>query len=199
MDVNYARLKEAVASTIREVRDGAKNPIRQPNATIRVVRDLQGEVTAGPFRFRTDAARDAGGFGEHPRPMDYLLGALASCQQMWCLRWAAQRGMRLDELTIEARAAFSWRGEYLQETDAGITELHVLYQLDGAGLTPEAAREMANVVASRCPVFATLRRAAPITEELRVGRQPAVVRHWKPGIQQAIEATTAGGDLAQPG
>lgn len=186
MEVEYKRLDAAVRATVEALRNGSKEPVRRPRAEIRIVRDLQGEVTAGPFRYRTDAARDAGGFGEHPRPMDYLLGALASCQQMWCLRWAAQRGMVLSDLVITAESAFDWRGEYLQEMDAGIVELRVSYEVVGEGLTPEAACEMADVVARRCPVMATLRKAASIREEVRVAGQPVVVRQWKPGVDQAL-------------
>jgi uncharacterized OsmC-like protein len=186
VDIDYKRLSDAVAATVRALRAGSKEPIRRPHAQIRVVRDLQGEVTAGPFRFRTDAAPDAGGFGEHPRPMDYLLGALTSCQQMWCLRWAADRGIRFSELVIEAESNFTWRGEYLQETDAGITELRVSYRAQGEGLNAEAARDMADVVARRCPVMATLRRAAPIREELHVAAEPPIVRVWKPGLDHAL-------------
>ena len=185
MDVDYERLSNAVGATVSALRDGSKEPIRRPRVQIRVLRDLQGEVTAGPFRFRTDAARDAGGFGEHPRPMDYLLGALASCQQMWCLRWAAQRGIHFSELVIETASVFSWRGEYLQETDSGVTELRVSYRVDGEGLTGEAACEMADVVARRCPVMATLRRAALIREELQVAGQPIIVRLWQPDLDHA--------------
>jgi uncharacterized OsmC-like protein len=186
MDVDYERLNEAVTATMHEIRNGSKNPIRRPRVRIDVVRDLQGQVTAGAFRFRTDAALDAGGFGQHPRPMDYLLGALASCQQMWCLRWAAQRGIRFTKLFIEAESVFSWRGEYLQETDAGASELHISYEIDGAGLTGSDACEMADTVARRCPVLATLRRAAPILETLRVAAQPPVLREWKPGTDHAF-------------
>jgi len=186
MDVDYERLGSAVAATVRALEEGSKEPTRRPHVRISVVRDLQGEVTAGPFRYRTDAARDAGGFGEHPRPMDYLLGALASCQQMWCLRWAAQHGIRFSELVIEAGSVFSWRGEYLQQTDAAVSELHVAYQVDGDGLTAEAACDMADVVARRCPVLATLRRAALIREELRVATLPIIVRQWKPGVEHAV-------------
>lgn len=186
MDVDYGRLESAVAATVRALEDGSKEPTRRPCVKIDVVRDLQGEVTAGPFRFRTDAAHDAGGFGEHPRPMDYLLGALASCQQMWCLRWAARRNLRFSELVIEAGSVFSWRGEYLQQVDAGITGLQVVYRVAGENLTAEAARDMADTVARRCPVFATLRRGTPIREELRLPGEPVIVRQWRPGSDSAF-------------
>lgn len=186
MDVDYARLKESVASTIREVKEGVKDPVRRPNVQLRVLRGLQGEVTAGKFNYRTDAALDAGGFAEHPRPMDYLLGALASCQQMWCLRWAALSGKSFTDLVIEAESVFSWRGEYLEEIDAGMTGLHVSYLVEGEGLTRSDICEMADTVARRCPVFATLRRAVPIKERLALAGHAVLLREWRPGVAQAI-------------
>lgn len=180
MQVDYKRLSEAVEATVREIKEGSKDPIRHPRAQIRVVRDLQGEVAAGPFRFRTDAALDAGGFAQHPRPMDYLLGALASCQQMWCLRWAALRETRFTNLVIEAESTFNWRGEYLQEMDAGMTGLRISYELDAPDLTMDAACDMADTVARRCPVLATLRRAVTILEELRLAGHVELVRYWSP-------------------
>ncbi len=180
MQVDYKRLSDAIAATVHEIKAGTKDPIRHPRAQIRVVRDLQGEVTAGPFRFRTDAALDAGGFAAYPRPMDYLLGALASCQQMWCLRWAALRGTRFTDLVIEAESTFDWRGEYLQEMDAGMTGLRISYELDAPDLTIAAACDMADTVARRCPVLATLRRAVTIREELRLTGQAERVRYWNP-------------------
>ena len=57
MDVDYERLSKAVAATVRALEEGSKQPMRRPRVQIRVVRDLQGEVTAGPFCFRADAAR----------------------------------------------------------------------------------------------------------------------------------------------
>lgn len=189
MNVDYPQLKNSVAASVHEVASGAIDPIRRPSVRLRVVRGLQGEVTAGKFMFRTDAALDAGGFAEHPRPMDYLLGGLASCQQMWCLRWAALNDWVLSELVIEAQSVFSWRGEYLQEIDAGMNELHVAYTVAGAGLTEAAMCEMADTVARRCPVFATLRRAVPITETLQLAGQPALVRQWRPAAASAVRVS----------
>jgi uncharacterized OsmC-like protein len=186
MQIDYDRLKNAVATSVQALKDGKKEPIRNPRVQLRVVRDLQGEVTAGAFKYRTDAARDAGGFAEHPRPMDYLLGALASCAQMWCLRWAAERGVRFADLAIETESVFSWRGEYLQEIDAGVSEWRVRYTIKGDEITPQLAFEMADMVAKRCPVFATFRRAAPIREEIALSGHAPAVRRWRPGSEAAV-------------
>jgi uncharacterized OsmC-like protein len=185
MDIDYARLKQHVQHTVEELAAGRMEPIRRPSAQLQVVRGLQGEVTTGKFRFRTDAAVDAGGFAEHPRPMDYLLGGLASCQQMWCLRWAALNGRSFTHLAIATESEFSWYGEYLEQMDAGMTGLRVVYEVSGEGLTTSDACDMADTVAGRCPVLATLRRAVPIRETLRLLGQPDTVRQWEPGVARA--------------
>jgi uncharacterized OsmC-like protein len=186
MNIDYKRLKESVAAIVHEVESGEKDPIRKPTVRLRVVKDLQGEATAGPFVFRTDAAVDAGGFAEHPRPMDYVLAALASCQQMWCLRWAAQNDAVLSDLVIQTQSVFSWRGEYLGVVDAGMSELHVTYELGSTPIDEEALIRMADTVALRCPVYATLRRAVVVRENIvRTGAR-TISRQWQPGRDQAV-------------
>jgi uncharacterized OsmC-like protein len=186
MNIDYQRLKESVAAIVHEVESGEKDPIRRPAVRLRAVRDLQGEVTAGRFVFRTDAAVDAGGFAEHPRPMDYVLAALASCQQMWCLRWAAQNDVSLADLVIQTQSVFSWRGEYLGEVDAGMSELHVTYELGATDLPDDALMKMADTVALRCPVYATLRRAVMVRENIVRNGSRTISRQWRPGSNEAV-------------
>ena len=181
LNVNYDILKDSITETIREINEGIKNPIRKPKIKLQVIKGLQGEVTAGKLIFRTDAALDAGGFAEYPRPMDYLLGALASCQQMWCLRWSALTEKRLADLQIEAESVFSWRGEYLEEIDSGMTELHVTYLAQGNEISQSDLVDMANMVAKRCPVFSTLRKAALVKERIELNHLLVSFREWLPG------------------
>ena len=187
LNVNYDILKDSIAETIHEINEGIKNPIRKPNIKLQVIKGLQGEVTAGKFIFRTDAALDAGGFAEHPKPMDYLLGALASCQQMWCLRWCALTGKRFADLQIEAESVFSWRGEYLEEIDSGMTELHVAYLAQGNEVSKSDLVDMANMVAKRCPVFSTLRKAVLVKERIELNNLVLSVREWAPGKEAPLD------------
>jgi uncharacterized OsmC-like protein len=85
---------------------------------------------------------------------------------MWCLRWAAANHVVFDELKITAVGRFTWQGEYLDEVDAGLTAIDVDYQLTSANLTVEQVIDMADTVARRCPVFATLRKAVTIHERI---------------------------------
>jgi uncharacterized OsmC-like protein len=181
MNPDYELLERAVTQTVEELKSGAKSPDRARKLQLRVVENLESEITNGGFAFRVDAAVDAGGGGKHARPMDYVLGGLLSCQHMWCLRWAALTKTRFTNLAITAAAKFTWRGEYLDEADAGLTSIDVQYHLDHPDLALEAALDMSNTVARRCPVFATLRKAVTINEDILVNGVLLSRRRWLPG------------------
>lgn len=189
MHVNYELLKQAVAKTIRDLRDGHKSPDRARKLELQVVANLESEVATGEFTFGVDAAIDAGGNAKHPRPMDYVLGGLLSCQHMWCLRWAALANAELSELKIAAVGKFTWRGEYLDEVDAGLTSIDVRYHIGGPDLSIPTVIDMCNTVARRCPVFATLRRAVTISEDIVLNDKLISRRKWFPDQTSAVTET----------
>ncbi|HTH96670.1 MAG TPA: OsmC family protein [Stellaceae bacterium] len=172
INVDYAKLGNAIDETVRDLRAGAKNPDRARKVSLEVVRDLEGTVSNGEYQFGIDAAIDAGGRGLYARPMDYVLGGLLSCVQMWCLRWAASRGQTLVNLRLRAEGRFTWRGEYLAEVDAGLTAIHLDYEVEAPDASMEAMLDMLATVARRCPVFATLMKAAPIHQRVLLNGVP---------------------------
>ena len=185
MQVDYALLKQRLDSTVRELRSGHKTPDRARKVELRHTANLESEVSNGEFAFRVDAAKDAGGTGAYARPMDYVLGGLLSCQHMWCLRWAALKGKAFGELTIEAVGRFTWRGKYLEEVDAGLIAIDVSYRIQASDLARADLIDLADTVAKRCPVFATLRRAVPLNEEIFLNGSMESRRVWKPGANAA--------------
>ena len=181
MDVNYERLRMAIDETIASLKTKSKLPDRTRKVRLEVIGDLESEISAEGYSFRCDASIDAGGAAKHPRPMDYLLGGLLSCQQMWCMRWAALIGVCFLSLKIAADGKFTWRGEYLDEVDSGLLAIVVRYQIESVGLTKSDVRDMADMVGRRCPVFATLRKATIIEEDIVLNGALVSRREWRPG------------------
>lgn len=190
MNANYELLERAIAQTVSELKNGHKTPDRARKLELRVISSLESEITNGEFAFRVDAAIDAGGAGGYARPMDYVLGGLLSCQQMWCLRWAALTKTKFSSLTLGAVGKFTWRGEYLDEVDSGLTSIDVQYRVGHPNLAIDAVTDMADTVARRCPVFATLRKAVTINENIILNGTSASKRQWLPGqlTASAVEA-----------
>jgi uncharacterized OsmC-like protein len=185
MNADYELLERAIAQTVNELKSGHKTPDRARKLELRVISNLESELTTGEFVFQVDAAIDAGGTGKYPRPMDYVLGGLLSCQQMWCLRWAALTKTKFSGLTLGAVGKFTWRGEYLDEVDSGLTSINVEYRIHHPHLAIEDAIDMANTVARRCPVFATLRKAVTINEDIVLNGETTSRRRWVPGQSES--------------
>lgn len=184
--VDFPRLHDAIARTVAELQSGEKKPDRARKADLRVIADLETEISTGEYSFRVDAAVDAGGAARHPRPMDYVIGGLLSCQEMWCLRWAALRKISISGLRISGTARFTWRGEYLDEVDSGLTLIETQYYVTDPHLRAHSLLDMADTVARRCPVFATLRKATIIEEQLFLNEERVATRRWVPGRSAAV-------------
>jgi uncharacterized OsmC-like protein len=185
MNADYELLERAIAQTVSELKSGVKTPDRARKLELQVISNLESEIVTDEFTFRVDAAIDAGGAGKHPRPMDYVLGGLLSCQQMWCLRWAALTKTKFSSLTLGAVGKFTWRGEYLDEIDSGLTSIESEYRITHPHLAIGAVIDMANTVARRCPVFATLRKAVAIDEDILLNDDTVSKRRWLPGQSAA--------------
>jgi uncharacterized OsmC-like protein len=185
---DFTRLEQAITRTQQDLRNGTKTPDRARKAELRVIGDLASEVATGEFTFRVDAGIDAGGGALHPRPMDYVIGGMLSCQEMWCMRWAALTKTPIANLKITAVGRFTWRGEYLEEVDSGLTLIETQYHVTQPDLRPESLLEMADMVARRCPVFATLRKSTIIEEQLFLNGKHTATRQWIPGKSAAVPA-----------
>jgi uncharacterized OsmC-like protein len=180
MNIDYERLGRAVADTVEHLRAGRKRSDRSRKIELTVVKDLETTISNGEYQFGVDAAIDAGGDGKYARPMDYVLGGMLSCQQMWCARWAAGRGLRFEGLTLKAAGQFTWLGEYLDEVDSGLTSIDMEYCIWGPNLLAADAIDMADTVARRCPVFATLRKATKINERIILNGEAVSSRTLSP-------------------
>jgi uncharacterized OsmC-like protein len=190
MDVNYERLRAAIEETIESLKSGTKVPDRRRRVALAHIANLESEMSTGEYSFRSDASVDAGGGAKHPRPMDYLLGGLLSCQQMWCMRWAALKGFQFSHIALAADGKFTWRGEYLDEVNSGLMAIVARYQLEASGLTTADVLDMADTVGRRCPVFATLRKATVIEEEIMLNGALVSRREWRPGHLAAFNIET---------
>lgn len=186
MQVDYPLLKQRLHATIDDLKSGRKAPDRARKVELRHLSNLESEVSNGEFEYRVDAAKDAGGRGAHARPMDYLLGGLLSCQHMWCLRWAALNDKTFDDLQIEAVGRFTWRGEYLGEVDSGLVGIDVSYRIHATNIGRADLLDMADTVAKRCPVFATLRKAVAVNEEIVLNGWIESKRVWRPAAAAAL-------------
>ena len=112
------------------------------------------ELKARDHAIEVDEPEVLAGGDEHANPVEYALGALASCQAITYRFWASKLGIRLDGLEVAAEGDLDLHGFFGLdgETRPGFTGI----RLDVTPFGPESAeryRELADAVDAHCPVL----------------------------------------------
>ena len=123
-------------------------------------------MTARGNHFVVDSPAPLGGPNEELNPIDLLLGALATCGTFVCEFAAQEMGIPLHSVAVTAAGDFDPRGLCGQGINPRMRAFRVRLALSGP--TEEQAEELAEAFRTRCPVFTTFVRAAPIELEVEV-------------------------------
>lgn len=113
-----------------------------------------------------DSTPPLGGPNETVNPLDLLLGALATCGVFLCETAARDEGITLEDVTAEVEADFDPRGIKVDEVDPHVQQFRVTITAQGPG--EDDAQRLEAAFRSRCPIFTTLVKAAPIELVMRV-------------------------------
>lgn len=108
----------------------------------------------------TDSPPTLGGPNEAPNPVELLLSALAGCAVFVCERAAREMGFELRAISVTAAGEFDPRGVCGESFDPRFQSFKVRFALDGPDSTQSEL--LLQAFKTRCPVYTTLSRAAPV-------------------------------------
>lgn len=168
--------------------NGADNPVRKLIAGFRdnpgrakatfgvgteLVEGLRAEVNARQHTVVIDEPAALGGTDTGANPVEAVLAGLASCQAITYRVWAANLGIALDRVRVEAEADIDLLGFFGidRSVRAGFNDVRLQVSLEGPE-SPERYRELADAVDSHCPVLDIVANPVPVT---RVLVEPAAV------------------------
>lgn len=123
-------------------------------------------VTARGHHFVVDSPAPLDGPNEEINPVDVLLAALATCGTFVCEAAAQEMDIPLHGISVAAAGDFDPRGLCGQGINPRMRAFRVRLELSGP--TEEQAEALAEAFRTRCPVFTTFSRAAPIELEIAV-------------------------------
>lgn len=113
-----------------------------------------------------DSTPPLGGPNEAVNPLDLLLGALATCGVFLCETAAREQGVTLTDARATVEADFDPRGINDDDVDPHVQQYRV--QVEVSGPSEEEGRRLEEAFRSRCPIFTTLVKSAPIELSLSV-------------------------------
>jgi uncharacterized OsmC-like protein len=148
------RLQSERSTTMSATLATASASCRLSNETGRALLTLRAQHVV------TDSPPTLGGPNEAPNPVEMLLGALAGCATFVCERAAQEMGIPLTAVAVTAAGDFDPRGVCGENVDPRFQSFKLRLALEG----PDAAQRelLLQAFKTRCPVYTTLSRAAPV-------------------------------------
>src|SRR5271168_656038 len=103
-------LKEIIATTQADLRAHAENATAEFSVDSRQVDGLRREAKIRQFSLTVDEPPTLGGSDAGPNPVELVLAALATCQEITYRAYATALGIPLDSVSVKLDGALDLRG-----------------------------------------------------------------------------------------
>ena len=115
-----------------------------------------------------------GGTDTGPNPVELVLGALATCQEITYKAYAVALGIPLDSVSVKIEGNLDLRGFFAvkEGVRAGFQDIRGTVHLKSSASDADLAR-LKEIVDAHCPVLDILRAPVPVTLDLSTARAPA--------------------------
>lgn len=127
------------------------------------------------FSIPMDEPRELGGEDTAPNPVEMLLAALGSCQEIVYRAFAAVLGIEILRIEVHAKGYLDLRGFLnLAEVPSGFTGVSYTTRIVSTEPT-ERIRQLTELVERHCPVYDTLRRPIEVKGMVELTRPGGAV------------------------
>lgn len=162
-----AALKDAVEFMQNQLRANPDQAIATFVADSRQVQGLQSETKIRNFTLTIDEPESLGGTDTGPNPVELILGALASCQEITYRAFAEALEIPLDGVSVRIEGDLDLRGFFAVDDNvrAGFKDIRGIVELDSPASADDLAR-LKQIVDAHCPVLDILRAPVPVSLEI---------------------------------
>ncbi|HLR25622.1 MAG TPA: OsmC family protein [Fodinibius sp.] len=162
------KIKEAISKTIT----GIENNPNAAEATFKVSskleRSFQAEIEAREFHFVSDEPEELGGSNKGPNPVEYVLGALAACQEIAVKAHASQLGIELESVQVEAEGDIDLHGFLdLSDERPGFKEISYRTTIKSKERDDAKLQKLKALSENSCPVLDIIQNATPVNGNVR--------------------------------
>src|SRR6202047_2175913 len=166
-------LRDVILATQAELRATAHHAIATFSADSPQVEGLRSEPKIRQFSLTIDEPPTLGGTDAGPNPVELVLAALATCQEITYRAYATALGIPLESVSVKLEGLLDLRGFFAVKDDVrpGFSEVRGTVHLQSTAPLAELAK-LKEVVDAHCPVLDILR--APVPVDLKLETQRAV-------------------------
>jgi uncharacterized OsmC-like protein len=162
------RLGEVIQQVRTDLGNAPEPPVATFTASSSLVDDYRTEVRIRDFRLDVDEPPLIGGTDTGPTPVELVLAALGTCQEIVYATYARVLGVPLDGLSVSAEGRLDLRGFFgVADVPAGFQ--NVTFTVDIASPAPaEDVARLVETVNAHCPVLDILKQPLVVQGEVRL-------------------------------
>lgn len=171
MTTNFKDLFTATQGALRTSPDQATATF---SVASRQTQGLQSEARVRDFTVKVDEPAALGGDDQAPNPVEYILAALATCQEITFRLYADTLGIPITGVSVKLDGRIDLRGLFGVDDSVrpGFKDIRGSVLIDSPASADDIARLKATVD-RHCPVLDILRHATPVRLELALAAPSA--------------------------
>ena len=157
------KIEAALATLITNIKDNpdAANLTFEASSTLE--KGFQAQVNARDFQFWADEPEDFGGTNRGPNPIEYVLGALAACQEIAIKTHASKLGIELESVEVKAEGDIDLHGFLnLSEERPGFKGVSYHTTIQSKEEDTGKLRKLKELVNKSCPVLDIIQNETPV-------------------------------------
>jgi uncharacterized OsmC-like protein len=164
-------LKDIIVATQADLRANADHAVAVFSADSRQIEGLRSETKIRQFSVTVDEPPSLGGTDAGPNPVELVLAALATCQEITYRAYATALGIPLDGVAVKLEGTLDLRGFFAVKDGvrAGFSEVRGTVELKSSASAADLAK-LKDVVDAHCPVLDILRAPVPVDIALKAER-----------------------------
>ena len=165
-------LKDIIVETQTDLLANPDHAIATFSVDSRQVEGLRSETKIRQFHVTVDEPPNLGGTDTGPNPVEFVLAALATCQEITYRAYATALGIPLESVSVTLEGSLDLRGFFAVKDGvrAGFNDVRGVVNLKSSAPDAELAK-LKDVVDAHCPILDILR--APVPVDLRLETQRA--------------------------
>jgi uncharacterized OsmC-like protein len=168
--MSQAALKEALSKTVKGIQD---NPVMSRVVFEAQTALVEGVRCTGNVRnfppFVVDEPPELGGQDKGANPVELLLVALGTCQEIMYAAMASMMGIHLDEVKVNLKGSLDLKGLFGMDPAIPPGYQKITYETILRSSAPEEElRKLVEAVESHCPVLDTLVRPIEVTGKVTI-------------------------------
>ena len=163
-------VKQALMATIEAIQKNPKCSNAVFRASTELIEDVRCSARIREFApMSVDEPAALGGTDVAPNPVELVLAALGTCQEIMYSAYASVMGIQLTKVIVDVKGYLDLKGLFGMDESvpAGFKKICYETSLESPA-DSETLRKLVQVVESHCPVYDTLARAIEVTGSVSI-------------------------------